>query len=119
LYLFNNPKLTGSSVIIPGGYYVDRRQSLQRPGPGSLIAPPDPSARWDDPAGYDHPDEDEFEATGQHEVNGKRGFVFHDACWSLLEHKKLFEVCGSLPPSPVLLHYLEKTYSTRFPWNYA
>jgi hypothetical protein len=40
------------------------------------------------------------------DINGKRGFVFHDACWSLLEQAfrpapipnvRLFEVCDSLP----------------------
>jgi hypothetical protein len=39
-------------------------------------------------------------------VNGKRGFVFHDACWSLIKqafypdpipHERLFEVLDSVP----------------------
>lgn len=43
---------------------------------------------------------------GSSDINGNRGFVFHDACWSLLEQayhpapvprERLFEVCDSLP----------------------
>jgi len=75
------------------------------PQSGAFIAPPDPSARWDDP-GYGNPEEDQFGAMTQAEVNGKRGFVFHDACWSLVQqayhpapvpYKRLFEVLSSLP----------------------
>ena len=40
------------------------------------------------------------------EINGRRGFILYDACWSLLEeafhptpvpHVRLFEICNSLP----------------------
>ncbi|KAK3306367.1 uncharacterized protein B0T15DRAFT_395083 [Chaetomium strumarium] len=75
------------------------------PTRGAFIAPRNPSARWDDP-GYESPDEDQFGAMSQPEINGKRGLIFHAACWSLLEqafypnpvpHDRLFEVCDSLP----------------------
>ena len=75
------------------------------PRVGRFIAPPDPDARWDDP-GYERPEEDGFGAMTDNEWNGRRGFVFHDACWSLLRHAfhpapiplmRVFEVCDSLP----------------------
>lgn len=75
------------------------------PQSGAFIAPGDPRARWDDP-GYGNPGEDQFGAMGYGEVNGRRGFVFHDACWSLVKqayhpapvpHERLFEVLDSLP----------------------
>ena len=43
---------------------------------------------------------------GQRKINGRRGFIFHEACWSLLERAfhpasvpiaRVFEVCDSLP----------------------
>ncbi|KAH6845721.1 hypothetical protein B0I37DRAFT_447567 [Chaetomium sp. MPI-CAGE-AT-0009] len=86
-------------IVVTGvGLYTD-------PGRGAFIAPPDPNARFDDP-GYDHPDEDEFAVMRRWDINGKRGFIFHDACWSLLQrafsptpvpHVRLFEVLDSLP----------------------
>ncbi|KAK4243852.1 hypothetical protein C7999DRAFT_17857 [Corynascus novoguineensis] len=86
-------------IVLTGvGLYTD-------PGRGAFIAPSDPTARWDDPD-YTNPDEDQFGAMKQCEINGRHGFVFHDACWSLLErafhpapvlHKRIFEVCDSLP----------------------
>ncbi len=80
------------------GLYSDPRD-------GAFIAPPNPNARWDDP-GYERPDEDEFAVMRRWETNGRRGFIFHAACWSLLErafhptpipHARVFEVCDSLP----------------------
>ncbi len=95
---FQQPRTNGAPVYsYPEAIVLTGVSHYNDPVRGAFIAPPDPSARWDDPAGYDHPDEDEFEVMGQSEVNGKRGFVFHHACWSLWEHKKLFKVCGSLP----------------------
>ncbi|KAH6637196.1 hypothetical protein F5144DRAFT_209027 [Chaetomium tenue] len=93
--LCSSPK----GIILTGvGRYSDRRR-------GAFFAPPDPNARWDDP-GYEHPDEDEFAVMRPQDINGKRGFIFHDPCWSLLEQayhpapvprERLFEVCDSLP----------------------
>ncbi|KAK4155856.1 hypothetical protein C8A00DRAFT_41589 [Chaetomidium leptoderma] len=71
--------------------------------PGLFIAPPDPSARWGDP-GHGNSRQGYFDAMT--EVDGKRAFVFHDACWSLVEQayhpaavprERLFEVLNSLP----------------------
>ena len=86
-------------VVLTGvGLYADPRG-------GAFIAPPNPSARWDDP-GYERPDEAEFTVMGRWETNGRRGFIFHAACWSLLErafhptpipNARVFEVCDSLP----------------------
>lgn len=70
----------------------------------AFIAPQSPDARWDDP-GYANPVEDQFGVLAQGEINGKRGFVFHDACWSLVTEayhpapvpfERLFKVLDSL-----------------------
>ena len=91
-------KYSGGVVLTGVGLYA----SPQR---GAFIAPPDPTARWDDP-GYAHPVEDEFAVMGQRKINGRLGFIFHEACWSLLERAfhpasvpviRVFEVCDSLP----------------------
>ncbi len=51
-------------------------------------------------------EEDAFGVARSFETNGRRGIIFHDSCWSLLERAlhpapvplaKLFEVCDSLP----------------------
>lgn len=86
-------------IVLTGvGRYTDPRR-------GAFIAPPDPNARWDDP-GYEHPDEDEFAVMRRFETNGRRGYIFHDACWSLLQRAfrpapvplvRLFEACDSVP----------------------
>ncbi|KAK3305101.1 uncharacterized protein B0T15DRAFT_188618 [Chaetomium strumarium] len=86
-------------IILTGvGLYAD-------PQSGAFVAPRDSSARWDDPS-YGNPGEDQFGAMSQAEVNGRHGFVFHDACWSLLQEayqptpvplKRLLEVLDSLP----------------------
>lgn len=69
------------------------------------IAPPDPSARWDDP-GYDNPEADAFGAMDGVPQNGRHGYVFHDACWYLLEKafaprdvplSRVMDVCASIP----------------------
>lgn len=80
------------------GLYTEPRR-------GDFIAPPNPSSRWDDP-GYERPERDGFGAMSKVEWNHRRGFVFHDECWSLLEQAfypnpvplvRVFEVCDSLP----------------------
>ncbi|KAK4238745.1 hypothetical protein C8A03DRAFT_33205 [Achaetomium macrosporum] len=86
-------------IVLTGvGLYPNPRR-------GAFIAPRNPRARWDDP-GYENPDEDGFGATLGPAINDRRGFVFHVACWPLLEqafdpdpvpHARLFEVCDSLP----------------------
>ncbi|SPQ17694.1 1c2a8415-dfe9-42a5-b2b2-c766cd78b923 [Thermothielavioides terrestris] len=60
----------------------------------NLIAPPNRSMRWSDP-GYDSPPEDQFALVGHPIVNDRLGFVFHEACWALLEE--------ALRPAPVPL----------------
>jgi len=88
----------GDIVLTGVGLYSD-------PQSGEFFAPPDPGSRWDDP-GYQSPPEDEFAVMTQAEINGRRGFVFHDACWSLLKqafhpgtvpYPRLFDVLDSLP----------------------
>lgn len=75
------------------------------PDGGDWIAPLDVNGRWDD-EGYDFPDSDCIGVLRQRPVNGRFGFPFHEACWSLLDTayspnevpcKALFEVCKSLP----------------------
>jgi len=75
------------------------------PDAGDWIAPLNFTARWDD-AGYNFPTRDQIGVLRQCPVNGRYGFPFHEACWSLLEKayfpepipcKALFEVCRSLP----------------------
>jgi hypothetical protein len=75
------------------------------PDGGEWIAPLNFTARWDD-AGCNSSTRDKIGVIRQHPVNGRYGFPFHEACWSLLEKahspepipcKALFEVCRSLP----------------------
>ncbi|KAI0423605.1 F-box domain-containing protein [Xylaria sp. FL1042] len=75
------------------------------PDSGEWTAPLNFTARWDD-AGYSFPTRDQIGVLRQPRVNGRHGFPFHEACWSLLEkaysaetipYKALFEVCRSLP----------------------
>ncbi|TQN67166.1 hypothetical protein CSHISOI_07829, partial [Colletotrichum shisoi] len=93
--LSSSPK----GIILTGvGLYDD-------PERGAFIAPVDSHGRWDDPA-YDNPETDQFGAMSQGEVNGRHAFVFHEACWDLLEKarhprkvplSRLFDICRSLP----------------------
>ncbi|TKW48683.1 hypothetical protein CTA1_11015 [Colletotrichum tanaceti] len=93
--LSSSPK----GIILTGvGLYDD-------PARGAFIAPVDPNGRWDDST-YESPEEDRFGAMSQGEVNGRHGFVFHEACWDLLEKafhprkvllSRLFDICSSLP----------------------
>ncbi|KAI0969761.1 hypothetical protein F4678DRAFT_438108 [Xylaria arbuscula] len=73
---------------------------------GAFIAPISSHARWDD-EGYNSPMEDRFGTMVVGEQNGRRGFVFHDACWRLLRKalpgrvepallERLFEVLSSV-----------------------
>ncbi|KAG8424320.1 hypothetical protein J3458_001123 [Metarhizium acridum] len=75
------------------------------PDAGDWIAPQDFNARWDD-MGYDFPDTDCVGVLRQRPVNGRYGFPFHEACWSLLAMvyspeaipcRVLFQVYKSLP----------------------
>ncbi|OHE93544.1 F-box domain-containing protein [Colletotrichum orchidophilum] len=96
---FRGLSSSSRGVILTGvGLYDD-------PGSGAFIAPVDPNRRWDD-SNYDSPEEDQFGAMGYMEVNGRHGFIFHEACWDLLEIAfrpglvpllRLFDVCDSLP----------------------
>ena len=69
------------------------------------IAPSDPDMRWDD-EGYLFPASDELPVMRQGPINGRHGFILHDACWHLLQRvfqpgeiplERLVEVCESLP----------------------
>ncbi|KAI1429500.1 hypothetical protein F5Y12DRAFT_726492 [Xylaria sp. FL1777] len=90
-----------TGIVLTGvGLYDDPRE-------GHFIAPTNSNARWDD-KNYDRPPDDEFGAIDQGERNGRHGFIFHDACWRLLEKalagrarsaplERLFRVLSSLP----------------------
>lgn len=61
--------------------------------------------RWSD-AGYNGSADVEFGVLTQPDFGGRHGFIFHEACWSLLEEashpapvslQRLLEVCKSLP----------------------
>jgi hypothetical protein len=86
------------TVLTGVGLYND-------PYSGAYIAPRDRAIRWND-AGYNRPLEDQFGVLKQNAVNGRHGFIFHEACWSLLEEAsrpaavplaRLYHVCASLP----------------------
>ncbi|KAK0104410.1 hypothetical protein ONS95_004704 [Cadophora gregata] len=75
------------------------------PDGGDFVAPLDFTARWDD-AGYDFPNLDQIGVIRQQPENGRYGFPFHEACWSLLEKahspegipcRAFFDICRSLP----------------------
>ena len=75
---------------------------------GVFSAPTDSCSRWDDP-GYDpqqHSERDRFGVLRQERYNGRHGFIFHEACWSLLEKaygsepvplERFYNLCNSLP----------------------
>lgn len=78
------------------GVYAD-------PDQGAFIASPDTNASWDS---YEPSDDDAFGANQQSPRNNRHGFLFHGACWALLEryfqpravpHLRLFKVLNSLP----------------------
>lgn len=93
----------------PDGIVLTGVGFYEGPSPvsGIFIAPRDRNVRWSD-AGYGNPTADQFGVLSQPGVNGRRGFIFHEACWNLLEEalhpapvslQRLFDVCGSLPIS--------------------
>ncbi|KAK4642115.1 hypothetical protein QC761_0081180 [Podospora bellae-mahoneyi] len=51
---------------------------------GSFIAPQNPAARYDD-EGYDKSDDDMFSFDGHQPFENRRGFAFHNVCWTLLK----------------------------------
>ncbi|KAI0913366.1 hypothetical protein F4823DRAFT_65340 [Ustulina deusta] len=90
----------------PAGIVLTGVGLYDTPWGARFIAPVDSKARWDD-EGYNHPMDDRFGAMTQPEYNGRHGFVFHDACWCLLEKallnravpvslERLFQVLSSL-----------------------
>ncbi|TDZ10344.1 hypothetical protein C8034_v012152 [Colletotrichum sidae] len=92
-------------VSSPNGVFLTGVGVYDDPGRGAFIAPADPNVRWDDTI-YDSPEEDQFGAMRQGEVNGKHGFIFHEACWCVLAKAfhprpvpktRLYDVCNSLP----------------------
>ncbi len=67
--------------------------------------PSDYAGRWND-VGCDFPVHDKLTVMRQRVANGRHGFIFHEACWSLLPEAyhpeaiplaRLLEVCRSLP----------------------
>ncbi|KAK3304730.1 F-box domain-containing protein [Chaetomium strumarium] len=75
-----------------------------------FIAPLDRNKRWSDD-GYSYPPTDRFGVASQPLFNGRHGFIFHEACWDLLEQavspaavplQRLHHVCKSLPIPPSL-----------------
>ncbi|KAL2145685.1 hypothetical protein VTI28DRAFT_6560 [Corynascus sepedonium] len=78
------------------------------PNEGILRAPIDRDMRWSD-VGHHESADIEFGAMTQPAIEDRHGFIFHDACWNLLEKashpvpvsfERLFEVCKSLPFTP-------------------
>ncbi|KAH6621557.1 hypothetical protein B0J18DRAFT_450642 [Chaetomium sp. MPI-SDFR-AT-0129] len=100
--------LCSHSLFGPEGYVLTGVGIYNDAVLAAFIAPPNPNARYDDP-GYVQPATDEFGAMTDIEVNGRRGFVFHEVCWSLLEKAfhlaqilpihRVWEVCNSIPLS--------------------
>ncbi|KAI1638505.1 hypothetical protein F4809DRAFT_600265 [Biscogniauxia mediterranea] len=86
-------------IVLTGvGLYND-------PQDGCFVAPANYDARWDDPD-YDSPENDQFGAMSQPPIDGRHGYIFHDACWCLLQkvslgkavsRERLFNVLKSLP----------------------
>ncbi|KAK3898819.1 hypothetical protein C8A05DRAFT_37588, partial [Staphylotrichum tortipilum] len=93
--VFSSPE---ESIVLTGiGHYTAAHN-------GVYVAPPDPTARWNDPGS--NPVQDHFGVIGQSYRNGRRGFILHESCWSLLRqayhpapvpHERLFEVLSSMP----------------------
>src|SRR5579862_7117241 len=88
----------------PSGTFVSGIGWRDNYGPAMWIAPSDRTMPWDDD--YLFPASDELPVMRQHPLNGRHGFVLHDACWRLLQRafhpndtplKRLLEVCESLP----------------------
>jgi len=88
-----------------GGFAVTGVGIYNDPDGADWRAPLDFTARWND-GGHNSPTSDEIGVLWQDPINGRYGFPFHEACWSLLEkayspelvpYKALFEVCRSLP----------------------
>ncbi|KAK4238362.1 F-box domain-containing protein [Achaetomium macrosporum] len=66
--------------------------------PHDFIAPLDRSKRWSD-AGYNNPAPGQFGVLMQPWFNDRQGFLFHEACWDLLEQ--------AMHPAPVPLSRLQ------------
>ncbi|KAK4232674.1 hypothetical protein C8A03DRAFT_39743, partial [Achaetomium macrosporum] len=89
----------------PGGLLLTGVGLYNDPNNGVFSAPLDRNMRWSD-AGYHESADIEFGVLTQPDFGGRHGFIFHDACWSLLEEashpapvslQRLLEVCKSLP----------------------
>ncbi|RFU28209.1 hypothetical protein B7463_g8130, partial [Scytalidium lignicola] len=89
----------------PLGTFVSSVGYHEDPESSTWIAPSDPNMRWDDDD-YHFPASVELPVMRIHPVNGRHGFVLHDACWHLLQRafqpseiplERLVEVCESLP----------------------
>ncbi|TVY93033.1 hypothetical protein LAWI1_G004137 [Lachnellula willkommii] len=89
----------------PLGTFLSGVGCQEDPGDSTWIAPSDPNMRWDDDE-YHSPASDELPVMRLDPVNGRHGFILHDACWHLLQRafqpseiplERLVEVCESLP----------------------
>ena len=88
----------------PSGSFVSGVGCRYDDGDLTWDAPSDPTMRWDgdDP----RPGLEELPVMQQRPLNGRHGFVLHDACWRLLQKafqprevpvSRLLDICESLP----------------------
>ncbi len=89
----------------PEGVVLTGVGRSSRPFPGVYVAPQDPCARWDDP-GHTRSQDHVFGTTTSGRQHALRGFMFHEACWVLLDRafhpalvplKRVFDICDSFP----------------------
>ncbi|KAH0550938.1 hypothetical protein GP486_007698 [Trichoglossum hirsutum] len=101
----NDRVLIPSVYSSPRGTFISGVGQYSNPYRGTWIAPPDPAMRWDN-HGYLSQASDELPVMRQRPMNGRHGFVLHDACWRLLQKalepnntplERLLVVCRSLP----------------------
>lgn len=86
----------------PEGIFVSGVGLYGFPDRGAFEVPLEYAARWDDPGCRLH----EIEVMTRDPFEQRHGFIFHEACWSLLEkthyaqpvpYSRLYEVCSSMP----------------------
>lgn len=99
-------QLTDSTWIVysgPEGLVLTGLGVYDDPRRGVFVASPDSNVSGDN---YETSDDDAFGANQQLPRNGRHGFLFHGACWALLEkyfdpnpvpQSRVFEVLKSLP----------------------
>lgn len=94
--------LTSAVYSSPEGTFVSGVGLYKNPGGGAFVVPLDYAARWDDPVCRLH----QIGVMTRGPFEQRHGFIFHEACWSLLEkthhaqpvpYSRLYEVCHSMP----------------------